>query len=473
MVYDLALAVSTAVLTMLAVWRGRLQVSAVAGFWIVWVVVIALPSVLHFAAVATVAKERLFLATTIVNVVLSTAVLIRASRWFDHLLRTLGRAASIPPQVNGCEGSVPRWLWAMLALSLATFTLHAVLMPKIPLLELVFHPGLTANQLAEAREAAGKLLHVPLVVKYLLLWNVRVLVPIILCTFLLSGRVAAKVIVIPLLVALSAMTLEKSLPSFAIMSSALGVAIFRRIGFVSRPIIVGLIVALGVTVGLNAATHLRDFEIRRSGAVIVAPGQTGSAQGSAATAGGETTAVLQPRRLVLYPFQFVYHRILTGPSEVSYSWFEYFPDKFGGFLSGRSWNIFARSQPGFQHPANLVGLYAYHQRDPEHYLETVYAYAAFHADAWANFGLGGVIGASILAGAALMSVDLAVALSRSALTAGASGAAVSILLTTLPSGGLQAAFFAQGLLPCLMIAFLPLWRYRLHGASVSSRSLGT
>src|SRR5207245_2416557 len=104
--------------------------------------------------------------------------------------------------------------------------------------------------------------------------------------------VAAKVIVVPLLVALSAMTLEKSIPSFAIVSSALGVAIFRRTSLVSRPIIAGMIVALGVAFSLSAAIHLRDLEAHRSAAAIVTSEQKGPARESAPTSAGETNPIL-------------------------------------------------------------------------------------------------------------------------------------------------------------------------------------
>ena len=475
--YDLALGVSTAALTMLGAWRGGLRFTAVNAFLIAWVALVAFPSLLQFAGVVTVAKERLFLATTIVNVAVSIAVLVRTSRWFDDVLGPLARRASLPAHRTRPEVPVSRWLWGLLALSLAMFTLHALLMPKIPLLELLFHPGLTANQITEAREAAAKLLPVPLPVQYLLLWNVRVFVPILVCTVLLSGRVGAKIIVIPLLIALSAMTLEKSLPALAILSSAFGVAIFRRTSLVSRPVIGGVIVALGVASGLTVATRLRDLETHRSAAALVTPEQRGPAKDSAPTRPGEANVAPQAQRLALSPVVFVYHRILAAPSDVAYSWFEYFPDRFGGFLWGRSWNMFARSQPGFQHPANLVAMHAYRQKDTAHYLKTASAYAAFHADAWANFGYGGVIGASLLAGAVLLLADVAVGLSDSALTAGASGAAVSILATTLPGGGLQAALIAQGLLLCLAIALLPmwrhLWRHRVDDAGAWERNLGT
>ncbi len=84
--YDLALGVSTAVLTLLGAWRGRLRFTAVNAFLIAWVALVAFPSLFQFAGVVTVAKERLFLATTIVNVAVSIAVLVRTSRWFDDVL---------------------------------------------------------------------------------------------------------------------------------------------------------------------------------------------------------------------------------------------------------------------------------------------------------------------------------------------------------------------------------------------------
>ena len=471
MAFDLALGASTAALIAIGSWRGGLRLTAVNTFQIAWVVLIALPALLRYAGVATVAKERFFIATAIVNVALCTAVLVRGSPWFDRVLGAPARRAASTSREP--ESEVPRWAWGLLVLSLIIFSTHAALMPKIPLLELLFHPGLTAGQLTAAREASDKLLPVPLPLKYLFLWNQRVIVPIVLCMFLLSGSAAIRAVVVPALVVLSAMTLEKSFPTFAILSAGLGVATFRHAGLLSRPVVVGVIVALGVSFALSGATRFHNTEPRRSTPAVATPQHPDAGRAPAQPGRGTTPVALQIRRLALHPFEFAYHRILASPSDVAYAWFEYFPDRFGGFLRGRSWNMFARLQPGFQHPANLVAIYAYQQRDTTHYLPTVYAYAAFHADAWANFGYPGVIGACILAGAVLLIGDAAVALSDSPLTAGASGAAVSILATTLTAGGLQAALVAQGLLPCLMIALMPVWGYRAEATSAWGRSVRT
>ncbi|MGH2400640.1 MAG: hypothetical protein ACRDF6_12445, partial [bacterium] len=234
-------------------------------------------------------------------------------------------------------------------------------------------------------------------------------------------------------------------------------ATFYRSSMLSRPLVVSFLVALMVASVLQTATKIRD----------------GQAQSShSRQAQDPSRSEMRGREVLLYPFQFTYDRILTGPSGVAYAWFEYFPDVHGGYLRGQSWSPFVRSRPGFQHPANLVGLYAYHQRDPERYLETAYAYAAFHADAWANFGYIGVCAAGVAAAVFLLLVDLAVLLADSPLTAGATGAAFSILLTTLPGGGLQAALVAQGLLPALIVGLLPVWRGRDAVMRLPRRAIG-
>jgi hypothetical protein len=436
----LALYVSTLALTALVVWRARTQLSVVSAFSAVWILLIAIPSAIGYTGVESLARERLFWATAIVNVVLALTVVARWSRPG----RTVATQAQSSPAAEPTAARMP-WLWPLLALSVTAFLIHAALMPKIPLVELARGSGLTANQLTELREAANKLLPLPLAVKYLLYWNVRVVVPTLLCALIVMRAPKYTLVFVPVLLVLSSLTLEKSLPTFAIIAAGLGIATLSRLSILSRPLVVSFLIALAFASGLQTATKIRDVQARGA----MPPG-----------AADPSSTKMRARDVILYPFQFTYHRILTGPSGVAYAWFEYFPDVHGGFLRGQSWSPFVRSQPGFQHPANLVGLYAYHQRNPERYLETAYAYAAFHADAWANFGYAGVLVAALGAAGVLLLVDFAVLLADSPLTAGATGAAFSILLTTLPGGGLQAALVAQGLLPALVVGLLPLWRRR-------------
>lgn len=435
----LALYVSTAALIGLVLWRAGMRLSVVSAFSAVWVLLIAAPSAIRYAGVESAARDRLFWATVLVNLVLAMTVVVR---WSQTARSVEMSVRSSPPMRPGTPHRLS-WFWFLLAISVTTFLIHAALMPKIPLLELVRGNGLTANQLTELREAANKLLPLPLPVKYLLNWNVRVVVPILLCALVIYRAPGLAIIFAPILLILSSLTLEKSLPTFAIISAGLGIATYRRLPIVSWPLLASFLIALAVASGLQTAVKFRDVQAR--GAIV-----RGVEEPSASKITG--------RQLILYPFQFVYNRILTGPSDVAYAWFQYFPDVHGGFLRGQSWSLSTRSRLGFQHPANLVGLHVYRQRDPERYLETIHAYAAFHADAWANFGYPGVVVAGVAAAAALLLVDLAVLVADSPLTAGVTGAAFSILLTTLPGGGLQAALVAQGLLPALVLGMLPLWR---------------
>jgi hypothetical protein len=460
MAYDLALYISTVVLAVVSLWRYRLQLTVVNAFQGAWVLVIAVPSALRYAGVDTAAKERLFVSTTIVNVALLIAVLLRSSAWFQRLLEWLRRR--IPEVPKSTRHGLPHWFWAALAVSLGIILVHALLMPKIPLGELILRSDLTANQLAESREAASKLLPLPLAAKYLLNWNVRVLVPILLTVLVLGGRVAPKLLWSSILIGLSAMTLEKSFPIFAIISCGFAVAIHRKCSIASRPVILALLLALGVATGLQTGTKFRDLQARQNSALVATPENDASRQVRPFDGAGGDESSLSWRGLVSYPVRFIRHRILTGPAGVAYAWFEYFPDVFGGFLYGQSWVAVGRTQSALQHPAYLVGLHAYHRKDPDQYLATARAYAAFHADAWANFGYLGVAAASMLVVAILMLTEVGLIFSNSAVTAGASGAALSILLTTLTSGGVQAVLVAQGLLPCLVIALVPIWK-RLQG----------
>lgn len=447
----IALVASTLLLAVVAAGRAGLRLSVLSAFTAVWTFIIAGPAAIRYWGLESAVRERFWWSTVIVNLTLAAAVTLR---WSPRGRRLEGTLRTSEP-IAECVWS--GWMWAALAVTIAVFAFHASRMPRIPLLELALDSGLTANQLTTMREAAGKLLGLPLPVQYVINWNVRVLVPVLLCALILTGRKWAMPAAVGL-VTLTSLTLEKSLPAFAILATGLGVAVYRRRSVLSRPIVMACVAALLIVTALQTAVKLRDLQVRRprvAGAEMLTSPPAGSALGSppfeAASPGLE---------IVRYPFQFVYHRVLKIPSEVAYAWFDYFPDIYGGFLKGTSWWPSTRSRADFRHPANLVGQYYYHAHDPEHYLETIHAYAAFHADAWANFGYAGVIMASLAAAVLLLLVDIAIVSASTPATAGAAGAAFSILLTTLPAGGLQAALVAQGLLPALVVGLSPLWRRR-------------
>ncbi len=473
MAYTAILVASTAVLLGASVWRYRLELRAVHAFGLAWVLLIAGPSAIAYGGVDTPARDRLFLATSIVNVALLVAVLLGSTAWFR---KGVGRfraffAVEAGSRAEPQERAVPRWFWMALAVSLATFLVHAWMMPRIPLVALLGRNDLTMTQLTELREGANKLLSLPMGASYLLNWNIRVVVPILLTVLALRGGWGTRIIVMPVLVGLTAMTLEKSHPTLAIVATGLGVAVYRRSSLVSRPVLAGLVLGFGVLAGLALAMKARDDRPSHPLA-LPAVGAPGEPPGHAADAGAPPAAAAAVgtsveaggwRGLPAYAFVFIRHRVFAGPSHVAYNWFDYFPDVSGGFLHGRSWLPWARSGPGFEHPAHLVGLYAYHRKDPRLYLRTAYAYAAFHADAWANFGYAGVILASLVVAGLLLFTEVGLGVAVTPLMAGTGGAALSILLTTLPGGGVQAALIPQGLVLCFAMLAASAW-WRLHRA---------
>lgn len=461
---DLSFIISTAVLAGVSLWRYRLQITVVNVVQGTWVLLMAVPSALQFSGVETAAKERLFVSTTIVNVALLTAVLLWSSGWFQSGLDWLKRR--LPEQGESGGRGLPCWFWGALGVSLLVFLVHAMLMPRIPLVGLVFRSDLTPVQLAELREQANKMLAIPLPLKYLFNWNVRVLVPILLTFMVIRGNRHVKILGFPILLGLSAMTLEKTLPAFAVISCAFGLAIYRRTSLGSPLVLMGIIVGLGLAAALNAAISSRGDQPPTPGASQVVAEQSAPPQERPAVGHSDES---DSNRLRWSPVRFIYRRTLRIPSEVAYAWFEYFPDISGGFVHGRSWFPLDRSRPGFQHPAQAVGLYAYHKKDPAHYLQTIHAYGAFHADAWANFGYPGVVVASILLISLLAIAEVALELTRSLLSAAAGGAGLSILVVTLPSGGLQAVLIAQGLVVCLAILVTPIWQ----GLSITNKELIT
>jgi hypothetical protein len=158
----------------------------------------------------------------------------------------------------------------------------------------------------------------------------------------------------------------------------------------------------------------------------------------------EPDAYLASGRLLQEADFFVYRAFLV-PSEVSHWWYVYFPEYSGGFAGAGDYSYARRLRPGFEHPSNQLGKFAFLARHPKHYLETIRAYASADADAYGRFGIFGVLVVSVL----LFLLRSSVALMR---TPGfwSSYACFCFLLLlglTLPSGSLFAILLAQGVGP--------------------------
>jgi hypothetical protein len=165
------------------------------------------------------------------------------------------------------------------------------------------------------------------------------------------------------------------------------------------------------------------------------------------------------QKYIQFPIFLVYRMILV-PVEVSHRWYVYYPTRNQGYLGFEGLTPKTRNRPGFQHSSNVVGRWAFQQRFPKQYLDSVHAYASADADAHARWGIYGILFLCV----ALIGIRWFIAW----LNNGAEilslfyYTSLAVVAINLPAASLQAILAAQGLftlvaLMCI-IYFILSWK---------------
>ena len=165
----------------------------------------------------------------------------------------------------------------------------------------------------------------------------------------------------------------------------------------------------------------------------------------------------------------LFYRIIMTPVEVSHRWYHLFPVG-GEHLGLYGLTAESRVRPGYRHPSNIVGLWAYYQRMPGAYLESVHAYGSIDADAYARWGVAGILVAALLV--LLLRLGLGFFASLPGQNRFFARGALVILAMNLPMASLPAIFVAQGL-GAYVILMATVWvgQRRWLRAAPSERSL--
>jgi hypothetical protein len=343
-----------------------------------------------------------------------------------------------------------RWVLALAIVVTALAFFHWALMPKIPLLEVI--RGMTdPHQLALDRENSAKLLLAPALLKYVFTWNSRLLFPLVLAAAVLLRwwRLAIPIAILGLLYIMS--PLEKFPSMLFILSPFLAIAVRERKRIYSPIVIGGLLVSL-----LGPLLVLQSTAISNSAhrllhipqPTVAATGQSGNGAPAAGSGYSIDAAVRGLTDLVL-------RRIGTGPADVSYEWFAYFPDAHHGFLNGSGWAPWEVLSSHRESPANMVGRWAFYGK--AHYdISSISAYASFIADGWAEFGYIGVVLGCLVLFALAVVIELTRAFIRDPLCLACYVPALLLLTSTVPIGGLLAILFSLGIVlsPLICLAYL-------------------
>jgi hypothetical protein len=141
--------------------------------------------------------------------------------------------------------------------------------------------------------------------------------------------------------------------------------------------------------------------------------------------------------------------LFLAPVDVAQWWYVYYPDVNGSYLGLEGLTSSSRSKPGYIHPANRVGKWAFFKRFPLTYLESNHSYAGVDADAHARWGWKGWVAVSVLL--FLVRIGLSVFRVGGSLSASMSYAGIFLLALTMPHASLQALLVSQGVLLYLVL----------------------
>lgn len=145
---------------------------------------------------------------------------------------------------------------------------------------------------------------------------------------------------------------------------------------------------------------------------------------------------------------FLIYRIFLSPADVSNHWYTF----YGQVAKEKrtAWDLVMTPKSGELRAANMVGRWAYYERFPSNYLETISAFSSIDADA---YSFGGLIYVLLVGFAYLLIRVYAVRLGAHALGRFMSPIMTGYFIIFLAQSSLQAILVAQGLFVLIIISF--------------------
>jgi hypothetical protein len=298
---------------------------------------------------------------------------------------------------------------------------HLLLMPEIPFIEKILNPDIDSIKLSKLREAASKQLGMSLPLVYICQATV-LMTPIIAMVFIKEKKYITSTVLLLLCVFYSISTTAKGpIVSFVfvgfwvvfafansrykkILGSLMGV-VFVVVTLLGTVYILSNRIAMDPLIEETEVLR-KDFDhvpislggkkLRYSLGDHIRVGNTLEEE---LFLGSKFLMVNIPKMVLLNSYLL---RIFIVPSEVSNRWYQYYQqhDKIGLYGLTPS----TRNSPEFQHPANKIGIWAYTMRWPICYGESISAYASVDADAYARWGLMGIILIGLLVGLIRISI---------------------------------------------------------------------
>ncbi len=344
----------------------------------------------------------------------------------------------------------------ILGFSFALWLYHVSQMPQIPLLEALWNPDLSKGDYDLMREKSSKLIDLPLWFIYLC-QALLIISPVQVMTLIKGKRWITAAVSLFFILVYSRITLAKG-PIYLI-----GITfafLYARRVLKAAPTAAKVISAASAALVIFtlAASPLSPLFSTLVNQAQVEKLQEISAKTRLSYTPADQYRIFKSEKTYLEAprwQRFVldyYYRAFLVPSEVSSRWYNYFPElNDGQYIGLYGLTTVTRNRPDFEHPATTIGVWAYFDRFPDNYLKSIRAYCSADCDAYARFGIIGLLSAVIF----ITALRLGMVFLRSSHAYFDQYYAVGlvVLSTGLLAGSLQAIFMAQGLF-ILMLGLL-------------------
>jgi len=331
--------------------------------------------------------------------------------------------------------------------------LHLLSMPNVPLFAKLFT---TASQLelSQLREQSSKLLQIPTWFIYLAQTSILA-TPAIVYSFVIQRRYILGIFLAVFAAFYAFSTLAKGpILMFVTILLVLCYELMKtRYRFVIRTS--ALVVAL-VALGASGIEILSGkIEVARQGKLS---GPINEKPGELSFTWGDHHRVFGvfPKGIIDWPLRFekrsssLLYRAIIVPPEVSHRWYTFYPEISGEYIGFYRLTPSTRNHPEYRSPSNTVGKWAYLQRFPYSYGESVHAYASVDADAYARWGTKGLIAVGIMI-FVLRCLLGWLGVGGSFIFRSIFLSAITIIALGLPNSSLQAILVAHGVLIFLLV----------------------
>jgi hypothetical protein len=336
---------------------------------------------------------------------------------------------------------------------------HLSLLDHVPLVEKYIGRVHDARELSWMREQTSKLLAVSSLTKYVFTWLVNIAAPLAVVLAWTSGRRVWSLALFAFAVMYAAMSLAK-VPLF-LLGIILLVTFWQRVAFAKRLAAYLAILLLLVPIGWDAYSFFVSsphsvFNYRASPAAVAALDLRETDPRARLTIGDHSRLMPIEADSALGTHERIYnyytYRLFLSPIDVSSRWYQYFPSVSGRHIGLQGLTPADREHSAETHPARLVGAWAYGARFPDKYLETAQAYASVDADAYARFGLAGILGVGVI----VIALRLALKRLKTSDALGQTLYAIALVLAGLlwPMASIQAVLVSNGLAVVIVLMML-------------------